>query len=155
MTIMIPTPICSIYHLDYNAPGTAELFLNRKTYRVGQSYFGINERTIYTITMILPKAREAKCQAKCHRYVRMDGCFVCPKGQEESYIMSGEGEVIKDLADLKRPCKRFDKYHMKYDEDDNQRSFAYFSSTGTIQHHPNCKPTVREFLVSLKETFLC
>jgi len=64
--------------LDYDSPGTAELVLNRKTYRVGQSYFGINEKTIYAITMILPKKREARC----HRYVRMDdGCFVCPAGR--------------------------------------------------------------------------
>ena len=133
--------------LEYNAPGTAELVLNRKTYRVGQSYFGINEKTIYTVSMILPKTRKAKCQ----RYVRMDICFVCPKGWEGSYIMSGKVEDI-NLVDLKRPCKSFDTYCMKYDECDDKRSFAYFHSTGTIQHHPNNKPTVREFLI---ETICC
>jgi hypothetical protein len=69
--------------------------------------------------------------------------------------MSGEGEVIKNLADLKRPCKSFDTYCMKYDEADNKRSFAYFNSTGAIQHHPNYKPTVCEFYMSIIETFFC
>jgi len=50
-----------------------------------------------------------------------------------------------DLSDLKLPCKRaYETYHMKYDEDDNKRSFAYFNETGKTLRHPTGRPAVRE-----------
>lgn len=142
----IQTPTHHIYDfipfvisLDYNSPGTAELVLNRKTYRVGQSYLGNNEKSIYTISMILPKKREARCL----KYMRMDGCFVCPMGREGSYVLMG-GEEIKPLADLKLRREAFDIYHMRYEDDDNQRSFAFYNETGKIQDHHTGRPAVRE-----------
>ena len=59
---------------------------------------------------------------------------------------TGGGEVTVDLSDLKLPVKRaYDTYHnMKYDEDDNKRSFAYFNETGKILRHPTGRPAVRE-----------
>ena len=78
----------------------------------------------------------------------MDGCFVCPAGREGSYVLWGDGggEVTVDLSDLKLPVKRaYDTYHnMKYDEDDNKRSFAYFNEMGKILRHPTGRPAVRE-----------
>jgi hypothetical protein len=127
---------------DYNSPGEAELVLNRKTYRANQSYFGVNERTVYKIRNILPKKREALC----HRYVRMDGCFVCPAGWEGSYVQSGRGgDTTVDLADLKLPCRRaFEVYPMKYDEDENKRSYEYFNDIGKTLRHPTGRPAVCE-----------
>ena len=45
---------------EYDAKGTVELELNRKTYRVGQSFISPDEDSIYTISMILPIQRKAK-----------------------------------------------------------------------------------------------
>jgi hypothetical protein len=53
----------AIAHLgdsDYDSPGTVELELNRKTYRVGQSFISPNGDSFYTISTILPIQRKAK-----------------------------------------------------------------------------------------------
>mmetsp|Transcript_29778 Transcript_29778/g.54045 ORF Transcript_29778/g.54045 Transcript_29778/m.54045 type:complete len:672 (-) Transcript_29778:40-2055(-) len=125
---------------DYDSPGTVELVLNRKTYRVGQSFFsGPDEKIIYTIAMIQPIPRKAKC----HKYMHMDKCFICPKGQDGSYVLMSE-DVTFDLSFLKLPCKiAFKKFPMKYEQaDENQRSFSYYNETGRILHHPTGRPAV-------------
>ena len=45
---------------EYDAKGTVELELNRKTYRVGQSFISSDGDSIYTISMILPIQRKAR-----------------------------------------------------------------------------------------------
>ena len=45
---------------EYDAKGTVELELNRKTYRVGQSFISPDGDSIYTISMILPIQRKAR-----------------------------------------------------------------------------------------------
>lgn len=45
---------------DYDSPGTVELELNRKTYRVGQSFISPDGDSFYTISTILPIPRKAK-----------------------------------------------------------------------------------------------
>lgn len=125
---------------DYDSPGTVELVLNRRTYRVGQSYFsGPEENIIYTISMIQPIPRKAKC----YKYMRMEKSFVCPKGKEDIYVLLDE-DVVLELSLLKMPCKAgFKKFEMRYEqEDENQRSFAYYNETGKILHHPTGRPAV-------------
>lgn len=127
---------------DYDAPGTVELFVGRTTYRVGQSYVGgLDGAFIYTISMIQPNARKAKCL----RYVRMKDSFACPERHEDSYVLLGE-DVTLDLAALKTPYKKaFTKFPMKYDQEgDTQRSFAYYNDTGKVLYHPTGRPTVCE-----------
>lgn len=127
---------------DYDAPGTVELFVGRTTYRVGQSYVGgLDGAFIYTISMIQPNARKAKCL----RYVRMKDSFACPERYEDSYVLLGE-DVTLDLAALKTPYKKaFTKFPMKYDQEgDTQRSFAYYNDTGKVLYHPTGRPTVCE-----------
>mmetsp|Transcript_38829 Transcript_38829/g.93413 ORF Transcript_38829/g.93413 Transcript_38829/m.93413 type:complete len:682 (-) Transcript_38829:36-2081(-) len=123
---------------DYDSPGTVELCLNRRTYRVGQSYFsGPDKNIIYTISMIQPIPRKAKC----HKYMQIKKSFVCPEGQEGSYILMSE-DVTLELSLLRLPCKSmFKKFPMKYiQEDEKQRSFAYFNERGKIRHHPTGRP---------------
>jgi len=124
---------------DYDSPGTVELVLNRKTYRVGQTYFSPDKKIVYTISMIQPIPRKAKCQ----KYMQMDKSFVCPKGHESSYVLLSK-DVTLELSYLKLPCKvAFKKFPMKYEqEDENQRSFSYYNETGKILHHPNGRPAV-------------
>lgn len=66
---------------------------------------------------------------------------MCPRGKEGNYVLMGE--VTLDLPTLKLPCKHaFKKFPMKYEqEDENQRSFAYYNDTGKIQYHPTGRPT--------------
>ena len=131
----------NVYYSDYDSPGTVELVLNRRTYRVGQSWVsGTDETFIYTISMIQPIPRKAKC----HKYMRMNKTFVCPEGEEDSYVLLS-ADVVLDLTLLKVPCKvAFRKFSMRYEqEDENQRSFAYYNETGKILHHPT-KPAVCE-----------
>jgi hypothetical protein len=119
-----------------------ELVIKSKIYRVGQSYFGgIDGTLIYTISMIHPNTRKAKCL----KYMQMKDSFASPKVHDNSYVLLGE-DVTLDLAVLKTPYKKaFTKFSMKYDQDDdNQRSFAYYNDTGKIQHHPTGRPTVCE-----------
>ena len=44
---------------DYDNPGTVELELNRKTFRVGQSFISPDGDSFYTISTILPIPRKA------------------------------------------------------------------------------------------------
>jgi len=128
---------------DYDAPGTVELVIKSKIYRVGQSYVGgLDGSLIYTISVIHPNTRKAKCRS----YMHLKDSFACPKGHEYSYVLLGE-EVTLDLAALKTPYKvAFTKFSMKYDQDgDDQRTFAYYNDTGKIQYHPTGRPTVCEF----------
>ena len=133
-----------ILHLgesDYDTPGTVELVLNRKCYRVGQSFYSApDKKIIYTITMIHPQLRKAKCQT----YMRMEDTFVCPKGSEGEYAqLGGKEEAIIDLASLKFPCREIvKKFSMKYEQDERQRSFSYYNEKGEIKHHPLSKPNV-------------
>lgn len=127
---------------DYDSPGTVELVLNRRTYRVGQSFYSDpTEKIVYTISMIQPIPRKAIC----HTYMRMDKSFVCPEGEEDSFVLLSE-DVTLDLSCLRVPCKRaFKKYPMRYEqEDDSQRTFAYYNETGKILHHPSGRPAVLE-----------
>lgn len=130
------------YDKDYDAPGTVELVVKSKTYRVGQSYFGgLDGKSIYTISMIYPNTRKARCL----NYMRIKDSFAFPKGHEDSYVLLGE-DITLDLAALKAPYKKpFTKFSMKYNQDgDDQRAFAYYNDTGKIQHHPTGRPTVCE-----------
>lgn len=70
-----------------------------------------------------------------------------PKGHEDSYVLLNE-DVALDLPLLKLPCKStFKKFPMRYEqEDDRQRSFAYYNETGSIQHHPIGRPAVSEYI---------
>lgn len=45
---------------DYDSPGSVELELNRRTYRVSQSFISQEEDVLYTISMILPIQKKAK-----------------------------------------------------------------------------------------------
>jgi hypothetical protein len=127
---------------DYDSPGTVELVLNRRTYRVGQSYYDSpSQENIFVITMILPIPRKAKGQ----KYMRLEKSFVCPQGHDGAYVLMNE-EVTLDLGLLKLPCKNsFRKFSMKYEEEESQRSFAYYNNdTGKVHHHPTGRPTVCE-----------
>ena len=127
---------------DYDSPGTVELVLNRRTYRVGQSYYDSpSQENIFVITMILPIPRKAKGQ----KYMRLEKSFVCPQGHDGEYVLMNE-EVTLDLGLLKLPCKTsFRKFSMKYEEEESQRSFAYYNNdTGKVHHHPTGRPTVCE-----------
>lgn len=131
----------SFLSLDYDSPGTVELVDGRRTYRVGQSYFsGPDESIVFTITMIQPLPRKAKCR----KYMLLEKSFVCPEGHEGSYVLLGE-DVLMELSLLRLPCKSaFQTFPMSYEQDDdNQRSFAYYNETGKIQHHTG-RPTVCE-----------
>jgi len=125
---------------DYNAPGTVELVLNRNTYRVNQSFFGINNEHIYTISLLQP----AKRVAKCRTFMRMDGCSICPDGFEQTYI-EVEPQWMP-LAELKVSCKSaFCTHHMKYEQDNfSPYSFAYFNEIGRIHYHPTGRPSACE-----------
>lgn len=131
---------------DYDSPGTVELVLNRKTFRVGQSYFsGADKQFIYTIAMIQPILRKARC----YKYMHIDKSFVCPKGHyEDSYVVLGE-EFSVELSLLKMPCAMtFKKFPMKYSqEDETQRTFSYFNDTAKMLHHPDSRPAVCECVI--------
>ncbi len=45
---------------EYDSPGTVEVEINRKTYRVGQSFISPDGDVCYTISTILPIQRKAK-----------------------------------------------------------------------------------------------
>ncbi|KAL7515579.1 hypothetical protein ACHAXN_012739, partial [Cyclotella atomus] len=125
---------------DYESPGTVELVINRCTFRVGQSFFsGPDESYVYTISMIQPVPKKATCL----KYMRMSKTFVCPEGEEESYVLVSE-EFVIDLASLTLPCRLpFKRFDMRYEQDDeNQRDFAYYNETGKILHHPMGRPAV-------------
>ena len=112
--------------------GTVELVLNRRTYRVGQSYYspGPNPQFIFTISMIKPIPRKALCA----RYMRMDKCFATPKGKEEAFCQMKD-DILVDLTTLKTPCKEaFEIYPMKYEQSEDQRSFSFFNESGSIQY---------------------
>ena len=140
LTDSIKNPDADISHLgesDYDSPGTVELVLTRRTYRVGQSYYASKDKSIiYIISMIHPLPRQAACQ----KYIMMEKSFVCPKGEEGTYIRMED--IVLDLPLLKLPCKRsFKKFPMRYEHDgDKQRSFAYYNETGKIQHHLTGRP---------------
>ena len=74
--------ISSLRDSDYDQPGTVEVIINRRVYRVGQSFIcedGIHtKKVIYTITTLIPRQR----QAVCLQLVPFDHTFVCPKGCE-------------------------------------------------------------------------
>ena len=119
-----------------------ELVVNRRTYRVGQSFFaGPDERAILTIAVIQPLPRKALC----HKFVRLDACFACPPGREGSYARVPD-HVALDLACLTAPCQRsFDKFPLTYRQDDErQRAFAYSNDAGKVLHHPAGRPAVCE-----------
>ena len=126
---------------EYDAPGTVELVVNRKIYRVGQTYLGSPDgKVLYTVSTIQPNSRKAICL----KYMQTKNCFACPKGHNNSYILLGE-DVILDLALLKVPFKKaFKTFPMKYEQDENQRSFAYYNDTGKIRYHATGRPSVRE-----------
>jgi len=136
----IKNPDTDVSHLgesDYDSPGTVELVLTRRTYRVGQSYYASKDKSIiYIISMIHPLPRQAACQ----KYIMMEKSFVCPKGEEGTYLRMED--VLLDLPLLKLPCKTsFNKFSMRYKQDDDkQRSFAYYNETGKIQHHVTGRP---------------
>ena len=140
LTYTIKNPDSDISHLgesDYDSPGTVELVLTRRTYRVGQSYYASKDKSIiYIISMIHPLPRQAACQ----KYIMMEKSFVCPKGEEGTYLRMED--VVLDLPLLKLPCKTsFNKFSMRYKQDDDkQRSFAYYNETGKIQHHVTGRP---------------
>lgn len=124
-----------------------ELVLNRRTYRVGQSFYIDSDKNyIYTISMIQPKPR----QAKCLKYMKLTKTFVCPEGEEESYALLNEDSIL-DLTNLKEPCKEpFKKFDMRYEqEDENQRAFAYYNDIGQISHHLTGRPTCCKFVPAL------
>ena len=77
--------------------------------------------------------------------MKMEKSFVCPKGREDNYVLLGE-DVTLELSLLKLPCKVvFKKFPMRYEqEDENQRSFAYYNETGKVLHHPTGRPAVCE-----------
>jgi hypothetical protein len=54
------THIAHLGDSEYDAKGTVELELNRKTYRVGQSFISPDGDSIYTISIILPIQRKAR-----------------------------------------------------------------------------------------------
>jgi len=122
---------------DYDFPGTVELVLGARTYRVGQSYLSPDKRSsrIYLLSMIKPIFRKAKCQV----FERMDECFAAPKGRESHWVMMNE-EIV-DLALLKHPCKQaFQTFPMKYEQGEDQRSFSYYNESGKVQFDSG-KPT--------------
>ncbi|KAL7544845.1 hypothetical protein ACHAWF_008206 [Thalassiosira exigua] len=129
---------------DYDSPGTVELVLNRRTYRVGQSYYASPaEDVIYTISVILPMPRKARYK----KYVRLTKCFVCPPGKEEAYVLVGGG-VELELSALKLPRKtEFEVLEgMRYEEEDErQRKFAYVRDGGRVSYKFEGRPTAREF----------
>lgn len=92
--------------------------------------------------MIQPIPRKAQCL----KYMKLTKTFVCPKGEEESYILLNN-DFILDLASLKEPCKdAFKKLDMRYEqEDEKQRAFAYYNDLGQISHHPTGRPTCCKF----------
>lgn len=138
----MPGNLITTCFLDYESPGTAELVLNGRTYRIGQSFFSDPDKSyIYTISMIHPVPKKAMCL----KYMRMSKTFVCPPGEEDSYVLVSEDFVV-DLAILKASCKfPFKKFSMRYEQgDENQRAFAYYNETGKILHHPLGRPAVCE-----------
>ena len=97
--------------------------------------------------MIQPVPRKAVC----FKYMRTSNTFVCPVGEEDSYVLISEEYVI-DLSLLKVPCKAPVKtFGMRYEQaDENQRAFAYYNETGKILHHPTGRPAVcKSTLMSL------
>jgi len=149
-----PTLKEEVSHLrdsDYNAPGTVELYVHRKSYRVGQSFYDRNWKPIegkikyiYTISMIRPKTE----QAVCLQFMRMVNSFVCPKGKEGEYIQMRD-EVVMDLAALV-PCKQtMTKSNFIYEEGENQRSFSYSTNKGEIKHHPWGRPATLDLFAGV------
>lgn len=147
---IVSLPHHDIAHLgksEYDSPGTVELQLNRKTYRVGQSFISPDGNSFYTISMILPIHRKAKLV----KFMKMEKCFACPKGKEDFYIQLSD-EVILDLSLLKTyiPSKlQVKKFSMKYEESENQRSFCYYNENAKILHHPTGKPVVLELFAGV------
>ena len=135
---------------EYDQPGTVELMINRRVYRVGQSFVSSENnkgRVIYTITTLIPRPRKAVCQ----RFVLFDDTFVCPKGFEGTHVQLTE-DVTVDLSSLKLPYKRsIRKLPLRYEQDnDQQRSFCYYNEEGKIQNHfPQCKPTALDLFAGV------
>jgi hypothetical protein len=135
---------------EYDQPGTVELMINRRVYRVGQSFVSSENnkgRVIYTIATLIPRPRKAVCQ----RFVLFDDTFVCPKGFEGTYVQLAE-DVTVDLTSLKLPYKRsILKLPLRYEQDnDQQRSFCYYNEEGKIQNHfPQCKPTALDLFAGV------
>ncbi|OEU15938.1 S-adenosyl-L-methionine-dependent methyltransferase [Fragilariopsis cylindrus CCMP1102] len=148
-----PSMKIEISHLgesEYDQPGTVELMINRRVYRVGQSFVSSENnkgRVIYTITTLIPRPRKAVCQ----RFVLFDDTFVCPKGFEGTHVQLTE-DVTVDLSSLKLPYKRsIRKLPLRYEQDnDQQRSFCYYNEEGKIQNHfPQCKPTALDLFAGV------
>lgn len=143
---MLKEEVSHLRDSDYNAPGTVELYVHRKSYRVGQSFYDRNWKPIvgkikyiYTISIIRPKTE----QAVCLQFMRMENSFVCPKGMEGEYIQMRD-EVVMDLTALV-PCKQaMTKSSFIYEEGENQRSFSYSTNKGEIKHHPWGRPATCE-----------
>jgi hypothetical protein len=135
---------------EYDQPGTVELMIGRRVYRVGQSFVSSENnkgRVIYTITTLIPRPRKAVCQ----RLVLFDDTFVCPKEFEGTYVKLTE-DVTVDLTSLKLPYKRsIRKLPLMYEQDnDQQRSFCYYNEEGKIQNHfPQCKPTALDLFAGV------
>jgi hypothetical protein len=135
---------------EYDQPGTVELMINRRVYRVGQSFVSSENnkgRVIYTIATLIPRPRKAVCQ----RFVLFDDTFVCPKGFEGTYVQLAE-DVTVDLTSLKLPYKRsILKLPLRYEQDnDQQRSFCYYNEEGKIQNHfPQCKPAALDLFAGV------
>ncbi|KAL7522398.1 hypothetical protein ACHAWX_007084 [Stephanocyclus meneghinianus] len=131
------TEIAQLRESDYDKKGTAELIINRKCYRVGQSYYDANGKSFLTISVIDPASNKATCT----RYIRMEDTFVCPNGKDGIYI-AVKGDELVDLSELKYPCngKEFPKFDLKYEQ--NGRSFCYYNEDAKIAYDPLNKPTV-------------
>lgn len=131
--------ISSLRESDYDQPGTVELIINRRVYRVGQSFISENNKNIIqTITTIIPRPRKAICQ----QFILFDHTFVCPKGCEGTYVQLTEDATI-DLSSLKVPYKHtIRKLPLMYEQDnEQQRSFCYYNEEGKIHNRfPQCKP---------------
>jgi hypothetical protein len=144
------TEISQLRESDYDKKGTAELIINRKCYRVGQSYYDANGKSILTISVIVPASNKATCT----RYIRMEDTFVCPNGKDGTYI-AVKGDELVDLSDLKYPCNgnEFPKFELKYEQ--NGRSFCYYNEDAKIAYDPLNKPTVCEcYVFVMRHTFV-
>lgn len=116
---------------QYDKVGTVELVLNRKCYRVGQSFICDEKALIYTISKLIPK----DLKAICDQYMRFEDTFTCPKGCQGAHVRLKE-QTIVDLEQLKKPHRDVVQiFPLIYHQDEKQRDFCYYNKEGEVKNH--------------------
>jgi len=134
---------------EYNKPGTAELLLNRKCYRVGQSYYESDGVVFQSVILSLQCIFPAKRQALCDQFIRIEDTFTVPSGMEGCYVETKEKRTI-ELSKLKQPCKSFQKCPFKYDGNKKGKQFAYYYDHGKVVHcFPKSRPSSLELFAGV------